>query len=187
MKRPAFLRSVLLGLGISTAGAIMFAILSGLFSNDLVIRWIIAGAGMVYIVNLIRISGQRVGGISTVLVWLVTSAVLLWWHPSLFLYLAAHTTLIWLVRSFYYYSSILSSLTDLGLSFLSLCAAVWAATHTGNVFLSMWCFFLVQALCHFIPLQFKQNRNTTSSIRDDRFQQAYRTAEAAVSKLSSIH
>ncbi|MDH3694817.1 MAG: hypothetical protein OER96_09630 [Gammaproteobacteria bacterium] len=187
MKRPTFFRSVLLGLGISITGAILFTLLSGLISNDLVIRWIIAGAGMVYIVNLIRISGQRVGGITTVVIWLCTSAIILWWHPPSFLYLAAHTTLIWLVRSFYFYSSILSALTDLGLSFLSLCAAVWAATHTGNVFLSMWCFFLMQALCSFIPLHFKQNRNTTSAIQDDRFQQAYRTAEAAVSKLSSIH
>ncbi len=187
MKRPTFFRSVLLGLGISIVGAILFAILSGLFDNDLVIRWIIAGAALVYIIHLIRASRQKVGGITTVVVWFIASAIILWWQSPLLLYLAAHTALIWLVRSFFLYSSILSALTDLALSFLSLCAAAWAATHTGNVFLSIWCFFLVQASCCFVPLHFKQDRNATAAIQDDRFQQAYRTAEAAVSKLSSIY
>lgn len=187
MKRPTFLRSVSLGLGISIASAILFTTLSGVAGNDIVIRWIIAGAGLVYIVHFIRASGQRVGGITTVVVWFASSAILLWWHPPLFLYLAAHIALIWLVRSFYFYASVLSAITDLGLSFLSFCAAVWAASHTGNVFLSMWCFFLVQALSSAIPLHFKQQRHSPPTIQDDRFQRAYRTAEAAVSKLSSIH
>ncbi len=187
MKRLSFLRGSVIGFGISVVGAVLFSVLSTSFSNDLVIRWIIAGAGLFYVIQLIRVSEQRVGYIATVVIWIIASAILFWWCPSLVLHLAAHTTLIWLVRSLYFYSSLLPTFTDFGFSFLSFCAAIWAAAHTGNVFLSIWCFFLVQAMCATIPEHFKKKTGSSSVMQNDRFQQAYRRAESALSKLSSVH
>jgi hypothetical protein len=187
MKRLSFLRGGVIGFGISVVGAFLFSVLSMSFNNDLIIRCIIAGAGFFYVIQLMRVSGERVGFIATVVVWTIACTILLWWHPSLVLYLAAHTILIWLVRSLCFYSSVLSALADFGLSFLSFCAAIWAAIHTGDVFLSIWCFFLVQALSATIPTQFKKRTEFASVIQDDRFQRAYRMAESALSKLSSIH
>lgn len=186
MKHPSFLRGALLGLGISIASMLLFSLLSLLFSNDLAIRCLIAGAGLIYIVQLIALSGERVGAVTTMTVWTVASAALLWVGPPLIFYLLAHIVFIWLIRSLYFYSSILPSLADLGLSLLSFSAAVWAAQHTGNVFLSFWCFFLVQALWSAIPL-YSKDRRMTQPVNDDRFQEAYRSAEAALGRLLSIH
>ena len=100
-----------------------------------------------------------------------------------------HIGLIWLVRSLYFYASVVSALTDLGLSGLALAAAVWAVTHTGSLFLAIWCFFLVQAL--FVAIPHALSGKAAPGIqpaadRDDRFERAHRAAEAAVRKLSSI-
>jgi hypothetical protein len=190
MKHPSFLSTALFGLGVSVFGAILFHLLSLLFSSDLVVRCLIAGASLIYIVWLIQQSGERVGLVTTVTVWALMSSALIWTELSLVYSLLVYIVFIWLVRSLYFYSSLLSSLVDMGLSFLSFSAALWAAAHTGNVFLSFWCFFLVQALCSAVPAHFKGRDSGypgAGPVLDDRFQAAYRTAEAALSKLSSIH
>ena len=93
-----------------------------------------------------------------------------------------------MTRSLYFYSSVLPALTDLMLSGLGLAAAVWAAGQTGSVFLSLWCFFLVQALFVVIPTRIRRRHSESSLGPDglDRFQRAHRSAEAAVRRLSSL-
>ncbi len=192
MKHPSFLSTALFGLVVSVSGAVLFHMLSLLFNSDLVVRCLIAGAAFIYIVWLILQSGERVGLVTMVTVWALMSSALMWIELSLVYSLLVYIVFIWLVRSLYFYSSLLSSLVDMGLSFVSFSAALWAATHTGNVFLSFWCFFLVQALCSAVPAHFKGRDPVpgypgAGPVLDDRFQAAYRTAEAALSKLSSIH
>ena len=194
MKHPSFLSTALFGLGVSVSGAVLFHMLSLLFSSDLVLRCLIAGTAFIYIVWLIQQSGERVGLVTTVTFWALMTSALIWTEMSLVYSLLVYIVFIWLVRSLYFYSSLLSSLVDMGLSFLSFSAALWAATHTGNVFLSFWCFFLVQALCSAVPAHFDDRRSNpvpgypgTGPFLEDRFQAAYRSAEAALSKLSSIH
>jgi hypothetical protein len=96
---------------------------------------------------------------------------------------------VWLNRSLYRYSSLLCALADLGLSALGLAAAIWAATHTGSLFLGIWCLFLVQALFVAIPSNMGRNiAETSAGLGDeDRFRRAHRSAELAVRRLSSIH
>ena len=109
--------------------------------------------------------------------------------PPLLLYVCGHLGAVWLIRSLYFYSSVLSALADMGLNGLGLAAAIWAVTRTGSVFLGIWCFFLVQALFVFIPKSINHKPGTTrvGHESEDRFQHAYRVAEAAVRKLSSNH
>ena len=66
-------------------------------------------------------------------------------------------------------------------------AAVWAARQSGSFALSLWCFFLVQALYAAIPARFPgEGGSTADAVPEDRFQRAHRAAEAALRSLHSI-
>jgi hypothetical protein len=130
-----------------------------------------------------------VGRVTVVAGWILVTGVTWFIAPPLLLFVLVQLGLIWLIRSLYFYSSVLSALADLGLNGLSLAAAVWAAGQTGSVLLSLWCFFLVQALFVAIPTRLSRgNREKPGGPeKEDRFQRAHRAAETAVRKLSSIH
>ncbi|WP_455234009.1 hypothetical protein [Thiogranum longum] len=189
MRPPSFLEGVALALAASIAGSILFTVLAPLFSGATVLRLLIAVIGFGYLIYLLRRSPERIGRISALAVWVVAAGAVWLAQPPLVLYLIIHLGLIWVIRSLYFYGSVLSSLADLGLTGLSLAAAIWSATHTGSLFLSLWCFFLMQALFVAIPHDLRTRANGTRSAPDseDRFQRAHRVAQAALRKLSSTH
>jgi len=189
MKQPTFLEGVGVALAASLVGSMLYTAMGVLFPGVPVLRLLIAGIGLAYVVYLLSRSPERVGRITAIAAWAVIAGVLWFTHPPLLLYVFAHLGTLWLIRSLYFYSSALSALADLGLNGLSLAAAIWAVTRTGSVFLGIWCFFLVQALFVLIPksVHRKQGSGHVSDEREDRFQHAYRVAETAVRKLSSNH
>jgi len=189
MKQPAFPEGVAVALAASLAGGAVYSALDVVFPGAPLLRLLIAGISLVYVIYLAGRSPERVGRVTTVAVWLIVAGVLWFTQPPLPLYLCMHLGAIWLVRSLHFYSSALSALADLGLNILALSAAVWAITRTDSVFLGIWSFFLVQALFVVIPKQaFRSSGvNRAGQAGTDHFQQAYRSAEAAVRKLSSIH
>ncbi len=186
MKQPTFLEGVAVALAASLVGSVLYTALDTLFPGVPVVRLLIAGLGLAYLVYLLGRSTERVGRVTAAAAWLVVAGVLWFTHPPLLLYVCAHLGTLWLIRSLYFYSSALSALADLGLSGLGLAAAVTALARTGSVWLGIWSFFLVQALFVVIP---KSVRRTSGTGRtgEDRFQHAYRAAESAVRKLSSSH
>jgi len=189
MKRPTFFEGVGVALAASLTGAVLFGVLASVFAGGLVMRLLIAGMALAYVLYLLRRSRERVGRIVVVAGWLLAAAVIGFLHPPLVLYLVLHIGLIWLIRSLYFYNSALSSLADLGLTGLALTAAVWALTSTGSLLLGLWCFFLVQALFVTIPNNLPRETAEAPSVADgeDHFQHAYQVAQAALRKLSSIH
>ena len=189
MKQPTFPEGVAVALAASLAGGAVYSALDVVFPGAPVLRLLIAGISLVYVIYLLGRSPERVGRVTAVAVWLIVAGVLWFTHPPLPLYLCMHLGAIWLIRSLYFYSSMLSALADLGLNSLALSAAIWAITRTNSVFLGIWSFFLVQALFVVIPKQAfrRSGANRAGQVGTDRFQHAYRSAEAAVRKLSSIH
>ncbi len=189
MKMPGFLEGAAVALGASIFGSVTYSALTSIFASDVVMRLLIVAIGLGYVVYLLCRSRERVGRITTIVLWLLVAGIAWFMAPPLTLYLIVHLGLIWLIRSLYFYSSLFSAIADLGLSAVSLAAAVWAVNQTGSLFVSIWCFFLVQALFVAIPANIKQKvgQNQTSEPREDRFQHAYRAAETALRKLSSIH
>ena len=79
----------------------------------------------------------------SVAIWLI--------EPPLLHYALIHLTSLWLIRSLYFHASILSTLLDFGVIALGLAVALWALIHSGSLLLSLWCFFLVQAVFVAIP------------------------------------
>ncbi len=92
---------------------------------------------------------------------------------------------LWLIRSIYFYSSGLSALIDLALNLVAVASGYWAAVHTGSVFLTLWCFFLVQALFVAIPPKVKrQCRRPPATHREsENFERARLSAEKAIRQL----
>jgi len=188
MRRPTFLEGVGVALVTSLLGSMLFSVVTPELNSGSVLQLLIAGFSFSYLIYLLRRSPERVGRVTVVLLWSVAASGIWLLGASLLLTLLLHTLLIWLVRSLYFYSSLFSALADLGLSGLAIIAALWATLQSGSLLLAIWCFFLVQALFVVIPKSLPR-RATESNIcdHDDRFQQAQRTAEAALRKLSTTH
>jgi hypothetical protein len=189
MKQPGFLEGVSVAIAASLAGSVLYTALNVVFPGVPVLRLLIAAIGLAYVVYLLSRSPERVGRITAAAAWLLVAGVLWFTKPPLLLYVCGHLGAIWLIRSLYFYSSALSAIADMGLNGMSLAAAIWAITRTGSVFLGLWCFFLVQALFVIIPrsISRKPDASRAGHESEDRFQHAYRIAEAAVRKLSSNH
>ncbi len=152
--------------------------------GGLPLRILIAGLGLGYVLYLLKRSGYRIGRLTTLAAWALLAGAIGFVQPALPLYLLVHVGALWLIRSLYFYSSVLAALADLGLNAASVVAAVWALRYTGSVFLGIWCFFLVQALFAAIPPALPRNQNIPGEPEaEDRFQQAYRVAEAALRHL----
>ena len=188
MKRPSFFEGVGVALAASAVGGVLFTVLATLFAGGFVLRVLIAGMGLLYVLYLLRRSHERVGRITTIALWLVAAGSIWLLDFGLPLYLAAHLGIIWLVRSLYFYSSLFAAAADLGLVAFGIAAAFWAVLATGNWFLGFWCFFLVQALFVVIPTRFRRpgKRGVANPVVEDRFQHAHRVAEAALTKLSAV-
>lgn len=187
MKRPSFLEGAILALGISVVAAMLYTALSSVFSNDTVLRFVITASSLVYLLYLLSRSGERVGRVSTLALWIIASLGIWILMPSIGLLALLHLTLIWLIRSLYFYESSLPALADLGLCGVAFSAAIWATLQTGSLFLTLWFFFLVQALFVAIPANLSRSSNTASSItEDDIFDRAHRSAENALRKLSTL-
>ena len=183
MTRPSFLEGAVLALAASIGGSILYSGLDYLLGPGLAVRLLIAALGLAYLLYVLMRSEARVGRLVSLAAWLLLAVAAWLLTLPLSLYLLAHVGAVWLLRALYFYPSPLPALADLGLQGLALAAALWALSHTASPLLGIWCFFLVQAL--FIPLG--AGKAPLERDREDRFQHAYASAEAALRKLSSNH
>jgi len=188
MKRPTFLEGVAVAFVAGFLGSASYGVLTTILPGSVILRALVAGIGLGYVLYLLARSRNPVGRITSLVVWGAVAGATWLVQPPLVLYILAHVGLVWLIRSLYFYSSALSALADLGLNLASLAAAIWAATESGSPFLSIWCFFLVQALFVAIPVRMDDNRLERQSEGDheDRFERAHRAAQAALRRLSSV-
>jgi len=187
MKMPSFFEGVAVAVVLSIIGSAFAMVLTPLFGRIGVMHLLATGISFVYLLYLLTRSRERVGRISTVVLW-VAVTVLAWFAGlPVLLFGLVQVGFIWLVRCLYLHSSVLSALLDLGLTATSLIVAFWAAVHSGSLFLSLWTFFLLQALFVAIPPIWRSGRGAQPNSYDEAFQRAYRSAEAAVRKLSTLH
>jgi hypothetical protein len=184
MRRPSFLHGVMLAALLSFFGAAVFAAAGTLLAGGLLLRAVIAGLSLCYLLYLLSRSREATGRVTTVALWLALATLLWFFEPPLVLFVIAHAMLIWLVRSLYFHASLLGAGADLGLCGLGLAAAVWATTQSHSLGLALWCFFLVQALFVLIPARL--TREGSCQQADDgeaRFERAYRSAESALRRM----
>jgi hypothetical protein len=180
-----FLREVLVAAGFALVGAIAYAGLSALVGAHLAVRLVAVGIGGAYVLYLLQGAAVRTGRIAVFAGWLVATAGLSVFAPSLAVILISQVLLISIVRMLYHHTSALAALLDLGLSAFALAALVWASAKTGSFFLATWSFFLVQALFASIPSEFGANRSRDiQSPESDQFDRAFRAADAAIRRIA---
>lgn len=184
MKRPSFLEGALLALTAALVGTLAYAALAWALPPNTALRLVAAGLGIGYLLYLLGRSPERVGRVTIPSLWLILSALLWLLVPSLPLYLAAHLAMGWAARSLYFHQGLLGALADLGLIGFGLMAALGAYLHTGSLFLSLWCLFLVQALFVFIPSRSSQ-RDDPFDANEDGFRRAHQAAQSALQRLST--
>lgn len=90
---------------------------------------------------------------------------------------------VWVLRCFFYRQGVIDSALDLGLSAAALIAAIVAATATQSIFISVWTFFIVQALHVSIPLLGEAPGRPTNPTQQ--FDCAYTSAETAIRQFYS--
>ena len=185
MKRPTFYHGVIVAAVLGFFASAVIATLTPFVGIGSVVRLVIPGLGLAYLLFLFSRSEERVGRVTTITLWSALAAVSWWVAPPLPLYLLIHVAAVWLVRSLYFYSGIFPALMDLGLNALSVSASVWAITRSGSVFLATWCFFLVQALFVAIPPAIKQKPALDRNIatENEKFERAKRQADEALRTL----
>jgi hypothetical protein len=182
-ERPSVGQALLAAFVLSLCGAAVLAALTPFAGTGLATRAVVSLLGFGYVLYLVGKSGERVGRITTIVLWVAAASVT--WLAGLPIvgYVLVHVGLVWLVRALYYYSGVLPALADLALALLGAAFAAWAAQRSGSAWLALWCFFLVQSLYVLIPTSLGGNASTTTG--DDAFARAHRAAEAAVRRLTS--
>lgn len=185
MKKPTFFEGVSIALLSGISAMILFAVLSLFLLSGELIRITVALFSFLYILYLFSRSNQRLGRMTVLFVWFVATATALFFSDSLLIHFAIQLIMVSLVRSLYFYDSLFSALTDMVLSVTSVIISIFVWDKTGNLLLTFWCLFLVQALFVYIPKNFFQNKNQNSEkeLPDEKFENAYRIANSAVAKL----
>lgn len=186
MKRPTFVEGALVALSAALAGTLAYSGIGLVFPGTVSLRLLIAGLGLGYLLYLLGRSRERIGRVTILAAWLGVAGLLWVFSAPLSLYLLIHLGMIWVARSLYFHQGPLAAVADLGLAGIGLLAALGTYLHTGSLFLSLWCLFLVQALFVFIPARMG-GRRVKGGDEDDRFRRAHQAAEAAVQRLSSIN
>ncbi len=148
--------------------------------------------GLAYLAYLLAISPSRRGrlvlGLGSVVILLGVSIV----SPVSAVVGLLAVGLIWLVRSVLFYAGILPALWDGMLCTLSVVCALGTAVSTQSLWLTVWVFFLLQALFVYIPQRFTRSPYSQSKGRDqagspspsDTFARAHRAAEAALQAMA---
>lgn len=145
---------------------------------------LIAALGLGYIAYLLAVSPSRRGRV----VLGVGSAVILLGlyltSPIVAMAIVLTVGTIWLVRSVLYHSGILPVIWDGALCTVSVICALGTALSTHSLWLTVWVFFLLQALFVCMPQRFSRSQHRRSgrlpSGQDDAFARAHRAAEDAL-------
>jgi hypothetical protein len=172
---------------LSLVGGAVAASLMLVMPSGVVVRAVVAGMGLAYILYRLHRSREHTGRIVVIGAWCAIAAAAWLLAIPLPAYLAIHAGMIWLIRSLYTHSNLRAAAADLGLCALGLAFAVWAALRAESLFLAAWCFFLLQALHVAIPAWTAERaREDDPRVReDDAFAGAHRAAERALRELAA--
>lgn len=181
--KPSFINGALAGFFISFIGAIGFYGLA-LIMPFMVSAYLVIGiVGISYHCYLSSTQQSNKGLVSSITVLVLITMVSWLFAWSLLTVIILNCFLIWIIRSHNFYKSAISSICDLGILIASTVLAAYTFLHTDSLFLSIWVFFLCQALFVFIPTSVNSN-STQSHKRESKFFAAQRNAQNALSQLN---
>ena len=184
MSRRGFLHGVAAAVALAVGASVFVAVSAPLIGFGATLQLLIPILAFTYLLYFFGRSEQRTGRLTTIVLWMGLAGVAWFASLPLSLYLLLHAAAIWLVRSLYRYSGFIPAVLDLGLSLASVAMAVWAALHSGSVWLAVWSFFLTQALHVAIPRSISESRQTHPATQThDNFERAKQQADRALRHL----
>jgi hypothetical protein len=182
MNAAGFWRGALVALLLSALGALAFKVFAPLVGAGSGLKLLTLALSAAYLLWLLARHHARVGRIASAAAWLIAATSLLLFDPALWTWLLVQVALLWLLRCLYAHDSLQAALLDAGLNGFALAAAVATAAHTRSLFLTLWCFFLVQALYVLIPGPAARSAQAPDS---DPFDTAERAAQVALRRLAT--
>ena len=183
MKAPTFPRGVALALALALGAAVFMDGFGPVFGARSALRLLVTGLGLVYIAYLAASATRRTGVVTTLLFWAVATATAWFAAPSIAVYALLQVAMIWLARSFLERRRPLTALADLSINAAAALLATAAMTRTGSLFLTVWSFFLVQALHVAIPRFARSGRPAPRPDFETEFDAARHRASAAINQL----
>jgi hypothetical protein len=181
VKGLSFTRGVVFALGFAFLSSVAFTLVGPGMPHHALVWLLVPSLCFAYLLSIGQHRYRKAGWASSLVLW-CAFALLLWVvSPSLTDYLLLHVAALSSMRGLFFHKNLLSVLMDFALSLLALGTSFWAASHTGSVFLSVWCFFLVQAAFVAIPgcRTATSTRSGTAS-NSQQFDLALRKAEEAL-------
>lgn len=136
------------------------------------------------------ISHRQHRGASLVFVgWVILAAAIYGLGLNLMTSIFSCVLLAWIVRSVMRYRRLHGIAADAALSVAAIGVALSVAGYSHSVFLSIWSYFLVQALVFLMPEQKQRNgkRSNHDNSSMERFEKARASAQAALQQINSVH
>lgn len=146
MNRASFPHSVIAALALAVAGGLCFPLLSAFLAPPTALRLTLGLVAGGYVLHVLVSSEVNGGRVIVPVLWLFCAAGLAWSAPPMALFVSLHTVLLWLLRALFTHTRAITAMADVVLSALALGAAIACARHTGSLALSLWTFFVIQAL-----------------------------------------
>ncbi len=174
-------KGMIFGLIVSFCAALCFFVLSLSFAVVPLLKPLVAACTLAYLAYLLKSADSAIGRWVTLCIWLLVTATVHYVSGSLVLFTITQLGFVWLIRSLYHHQTFLASVLDLVLCGTGFAAAIWAAHETHSLFLSLWSFFLIQALFVLIP---NKTDKTNAPKTSDTFRTAQKVAESALRRLS---
>lgn len=183
MRAPTFLHGVALALALALGSAVFMDGIAPVLGSLAAVRLLVTGLGLVYLGYLSAAAKGRTGAVTIVLAWAVATAIAWFVTPGIAVYALLQVLLLWLARIFLQRRRPLPAFADLAINAAAVVLATAALTRTGSLFLTVWSFFLVQALHVAIPRFTSARPSTRRSDLDTAFDAASRRASAAIDQL----
>lgn len=184
LKPPTFWGGAAAALMFAAVAALLLPALSLLFGGWLAVKIGLSLIAAGYAAYLMTAAQSSTARLAASVAWIAVAAVGFFFASSVVTLAVPLLLITWMIRAAYFRSGMVDSLLDLGLVLLGAAAAAGALINTGSTFLSVWTFFLVQALHTAIPgLHGAAAQSPAADGR--RFNQALRSAEAALRRIHS--
>lgn len=187
MKRPSIWREIGVAAALSFVGAIGFHALATFVGTSTALRLTVLGLGAAYALMLLVAVPMRSGKLVVAISGAGLGVALMALDPPLPAWVLAQTAAIWLLRCCHLHRGPGSAAKDAALSLFATAAASYGIVHSSSLFLALWAYFLVQSLWTLIPATAATSVASADDGGSSGFDQAERTAEAALRRLTLRH
>ena len=186
MKDLSFMRGVVIALGFAFVSSVAFIVIAPGMSFYWFVFLLVPILCFAYLLSIGQYRFRKAGWVSSLVLWCVFAGLLWLLSPSLVDYLLLHVVALSLMRTLFFHKNLLAMLLDFALSLFALGTSFWAMSHTGSLFLAVWCFFLVQAAFIAIPgCTTATSSRSAATSNSQQFDVALRKAEEALRKVAT--